>query len=287
MSWIDIYISVVGFLMGLAVCETVASQFLNENISPMASRSLDFLARWSFPLVYLVFMVFMSFLNNMETLKLVVHFLVGSFVLAIGLFCCYEGYFFPDLLIRRTIKVSKHGAYRHSTYKLGDKESQIVFDNLCKRDSLAPAGAVHVQTLTNWILRVKPVLKRYESESRRLIEAAFGDHEIYFPAFKREFSEVITKLTLLLHDDPLLRKELDAPPSAQSPAPTSPVPSPMDVKYVDEDDEDREETLLAPSPMARPCQPMQLTNYRAPTQVQGQMSPHSMLITISANTWEV
>ena len=54
-------VSVVGMLMGMAVCETVACQFLSENVSPLASKAVDTLARWSFPLFYLIFMVMMSY----------------------------------------------------------------------------------------------------------------------------------------------------------------------------------------------------------------------------------
>merc|ERR1711990_1442661 len=54
MSWIDVYISIAGYLMVLAVLETVVTQFVFENVTRNLAYRLDTYARYGFPSSFLI-----------------------------------------------------------------------------------------------------------------------------------------------------------------------------------------------------------------------------------------
>merc|ERR1711908_96662 len=120
MSWIDVYISVVGFLMGFAVGETVVVQYVSEHYSPLVGGLLDNRSRWCFPSVYLLVMIAMvsPLKDDTPSLNVVTHTILGVFVLLMILYVIFEVKLFPYLLVRRSISSNLSASKRHRQHKL-------------------------------------------------------------------------------------------------------------------------------------------------------------------------
>jgi hypothetical protein len=54
LSWMDVQVSVVGFLLVFACVETVLAEYLNDHYSEMVSKNLDTYSRHAFPFAFFV-----------------------------------------------------------------------------------------------------------------------------------------------------------------------------------------------------------------------------------------
>lgn len=206
--------------MGLSVVQTVASQYLNEHVSSMCSRSLDVASRVAFPATYFSIFTVMWYGTSWFSLSTADKSAIAhSLVLALVLFGCgytwHEANYFPNILIRTTVTRHTTASLRHRTWKLTDKEMQVVYDSLhqlnvrenrrSKGRSQAnldeDIGSVKVRHTVTWLLGAMPALREHKEALQALVEDTFGEEEYLYPIFKQEFAGFLTALTLLLHAD--------------------------------------------------------------------------------------
>jgi hypothetical protein len=207
MSWVDVYVSISGFMMALAVAETVACQYINGNISRTVALKLDHWARRLFPLTFAIIMIVLSLPIDTQSQLILTHVLLAASVFFYCVFCWYEATYWPQLYIKEHV-VHAGGAERHRDHTLTKRESQIVFEVLekCEKhgESDKDDGFVHVETLAKWLIKNKPVLSSYPVEKliRMVICVPDGGVGFGFPAFEKNFGRLIKELTLAIHEEP-------------------------------------------------------------------------------------
>eukprot|EP00747_Dinoflagellata_sp_TGD_P085405 gnl/TRDRNA2_/TRDRNA2_162875_c0_seq4.p1 gnl/TRDRNA2_/TRDRNA2_162875_c0~~gnl/TRDRNA2_/TRDRNA2_162875_c0_seq4.p1 ORF type:complete len:965 (+),score=124.08 gnl/TRDRNA2_/TRDRNA2_162875_c0_seq4:124-2895(+) len=237
-SWIDIYISAVGIIMGLSVIETICCQYFAEHFSQIVSRRMDFMARWYFPLTFVTVIILMSIPWNLDIMLILVHVALILFTVAFYGYAAYEIYFFPYLFMKRAVRHDLDPARAHRTHTLTEPELQLIYnrlDNLPEdfgdttdaddQKKLSRSwshetvkGSVHVHQLVAWIVKVIPKLP--VKDVQEVVHQVFGDKDFAFPSFRAHFPPLVTKLTVLAnHGQP---QKVNEQPSSVAPLEDSP-----------------------------------------------------------------
>jgi len=199
MSWIDIYISIVGLMMVLAVVETVATQYVWENVSRTVAIVLDRTAQKVFPFTYVLVVVLLCLPLGSNAHLVLSHVIVAALVIVYGAYIFYEAHYWPHLYITRNVSGKLSGAKRHREHSLTRREIQVIFDMIEKMDGACESGVVHVDVLLKWLIRQQKELEKSRNALRALLIAVLQGEEFGFPAFEHEFPRLITQMTLLLH----------------------------------------------------------------------------------------
>jgi hypothetical protein len=212
MSWIDIYLSIVGTMMGAAVLQNVAVQFVNHSISPNVAHHIDTFSRWFFPAIYsLLFALMLLFsARNLRTsvgmtiddLVWVTHVILVAFVLVLVTHGFVESVFFPVMYLKRAVSAKLSGSSRHREHTLTESEMRRTFDFLakrCEKDG-APQGHVTCERLILWFLGASHHLRKKEPQVRELITHAVNELDIIsYPIFKQCYTALIRQNTLVLY----------------------------------------------------------------------------------------
>jgi hypothetical protein len=202
-SWIDIFISYIGIMMGLSVTETVVAQYVAETTSTLVSLKLDLLARWSFPAVFIVGMVLMAVLGNVMGEMLltlyVTHAFLVVFTVAFYGYGFYQTRYFPAFFLRDAVRKGLSSSERHKLWRLGEPELQRIFDHL---DGLTSSSSdvVEVEVLVEFLCHSRPILAQHRDLVLDITEATFATTTSFaFPAFRNKFSKFITQLNIVLN----------------------------------------------------------------------------------------
>eukprot|EP00747_Dinoflagellata_sp_TGD_P097883 gnl/TRDRNA2_/TRDRNA2_167271_c5_seq6.p1 gnl/TRDRNA2_/TRDRNA2_167271_c5~~gnl/TRDRNA2_/TRDRNA2_167271_c5_seq6.p1 ORF type:complete len:558 (+),score=102.00 gnl/TRDRNA2_/TRDRNA2_167271_c5_seq6:54-1676(+) len=225
-SWIDIYISAVGILMGLSVVETIVSQYVNEHYSKMVGVSMDFAARGGFPFTFILVLAILSIEPlDLDVMLYLVHLTLLLFTICFYGYVAYEAHYLPWFFFIRVLDDPDSSAEAHKAVAIGENEFELIFDMLDRLPAPKTAtqsshnspgtskhkkkglihskktGQVHVETFVKWLQRVKPRLETYDDKTRAIVVAALGPDEFSFPAFKKALAPLITQLTVMLYHE--------------------------------------------------------------------------------------
>jgi hypothetical protein len=199
-SWIDIYISMSGILMGMSVVETVVVQFINENISHRAATYVDFVARGGFPLVFIVLLGLMFVVTDIDILNVAINVCLVLFIVAFVVFAIIEAYMFPVFIISRSLNHTKpkRGSRVFEEWQLEEHELQIIFDRVCH---IGPGkeeeGFANTARFGKWLQKWKPALYKHPDVFPFLLQKHFGER-FHYPTFKEQFPQFLTDTERML-----------------------------------------------------------------------------------------
>eukprot|EP00928_Gymnodinium_smaydae_P031455 TRINITY_DN23076_c0_g1_i2.p1 TRINITY_DN23076_c0_g1~~TRINITY_DN23076_c0_g1_i2.p1 ORF type:complete len:1061 (-),score=111.17 TRINITY_DN23076_c0_g1_i2:215-3397(-) len=201
-SWIDIFISFVGILMGLSVAQTVSAQYINERTSQQVSLKMDRLASWAFPTVFIIgFILMLSLQENLLVALALTHSMIFVFALSFAAYTWYLSHYFARVFFRMAIRQGCSAAERHKIWALTEPELKRLFDELDGLDKDRNDGLVNVDDFVSWLLVVLPFIKeRFEHRVRLVVSAVFkGQSNFNFPEFKQHIQALIYELVFEIH----------------------------------------------------------------------------------------
>lgn len=202
-SWIDVFLSVSGILMGMSVIQTITSHYVNANFSLQVCVVMDMTARWMFPLVFILVIFIMILASDVTVASAIVHIVVVVFMIGYYLFVWYQIRYNAELLFKRAVVMCKSGAKRYSGLHLTDVEVERLFDKLDKKANGKLQGRLEVRQFQSAICSITPSLHGHEEALGTIFNKHFGEGtaSVYFPEFRKAICNVITDLTLELNPD--------------------------------------------------------------------------------------
>lgn len=201
MSWIDVYISIVGMMMAFAVAESIAIQFVCENVSRTVAHELDKDARIVFPLCYITIVVTMCLPIATDWTNFLAHGILVAYAIGYAGHSSWQARYWTVLYLRRNISHNLTGAQRHRDHVFTHNELQVFFETLEVHQQGDGDGFVKIDTIIGWFIRANHHLQAHEDELRELMMKVLGEEEFPFPVFEKKFGSLITQVTLVLYDD--------------------------------------------------------------------------------------
>merc|ERR1740123_2829324 len=194
---LDVYMTALGYLLGLSLLETVSAQFVFEHFSESQARSLDRDSRLLFPACFcLLLMCFWFLMDRVVVLLWVSHILIASLLVYTIIHQVYTIVFFQSLSLNRSVRLNKK--YPPHTrnprirdlpwFVLSKRELSFIFCNIDSDGS----GKLTKGEIETWVLeKLRPRLPSDQERAiRDFFEARF-DAELSETDFAKAFNDVI------------------------------------------------------------------------------------------------